>query len=84
MGGGLAEDLDTINQLAEEYNVTIPSISNIGGTIIFSSRAENFQVFREFVSALEESGRFLSPITPPEGYPWIDSGTIKLQSNPDA
>ncbi len=82
MGGGLIEDLDTINALAEELSVKVSSIVHSGTLISFSIQADDFNAFRDFVAALEASGRFLSPITPPEGYPYVKSGAITLNTMP--
>ncbi len=79
MGGGFVEDLETIKTLADELNVQIPSINHSGDKITFNCQADSNQLFVQFKTALEESGRFRTPITPPERYPFITSGSITLQ-----
>jgi len=79
MGGGFVEDLEVIRNLAEELGVSVGSISQGGGKITFSCHADSYILFREYKTALEESGRFFTPITPPEGYPYIKSGSITLE-----
>jgi type IV pilus assembly protein PilM len=83
LGGGFREDYETITGIAKELKVNIPSINHLGSIIKFSCLTDNYQVFRQFITALEASGRFLSPIIPPEGYPYIKSGEITLEVNPD-
>jgi type IV pilus assembly protein PilM len=83
LGGGFWEDYEIITGLADELEVIIPSINHLGSIIKFSCLTDNYQVFRDFLAALEKTGRFLSPIIPPEGYPYIKSGEITLEVNPD-
>ena len=82
MGGGFVEDLNTINNLAEGLSVEVSSIVHSGASISFFSQTDDFNTFREYVSALEASGRFMNPITPPEGYPYVTGGTITLNTRP--
>ena len=82
IGGGFIDDLEVINSRAEELNVAVPAITHEGGSISFSCQADSYLTFREFKTALEESGRFSTPITPPEGYPYVKGGTIHLETKP--
>jgi len=82
MGGGFAENLKVINSQAEELGVEVQSITHEGSRITVACQADSYITFREYKTALEESGRFLTPITPPEGYPYITGGTIKLEPKP--
>ena len=82
MGGGFTEDLKVINSLAEELGIEVGSITHAGSSITFTGQADSYTAFREFVTALEESGRFSTPVTPPEGYPYVKDGTIKLEPKP--
>ncbi len=81
MGKSFMEDYETIRNLTQKYSAKVGSISHQGNSISFTCETENYQIFRQFMTALEESGRFLTPITPPEGYPYIKSGIIKLRPN---
>lgn len=78
-GGGLVEDIQTIEKIAGELGVTIDQINHLGVIITFNCQTNDYQVFRQFKTALEQSGRFLTPITPPEGYPYVKGGIIKLE-----
>ena len=78
MGGGFVEDLATIRQLTKELDVRVQAISHTGSEIKFNCEAPDYLVFREFINALEKNGRFATPIIPPEGYPYIKGGNIKL------
>jgi len=73
------DDIDVIRGEAERLKVEVGSITHEGNSITFSCRADNYLIFREYLSALEESGRFTSPIPPPEGYPYTTGGNIILQ-----
>lgn len=82
MGGGFIDDLDVINSLAEKLGVEVQSITHDGSKITFSCQADSYLTFRKYVVALEESGRFTTPVIPPEGYPYTTSGPIKLEPKP--
>lgn len=77
-GGGLVDDLTAIRNLAVQLGVEIGSINHSGKSITFDCQASDYQAFRDFVRALEENGRFTTPVIPPEGYPYIKEGTITL------
>ncbi|MBI2979347.1 MAG: pilus assembly protein PilM [Chloroflexi bacterium] len=79
MGGGFADDLEVIYRRAEELKIKVGSITHTGATITVTCQADSYIAFRDYLAALEESGRFSSPIPPPEGYPYVKSGTIKLE-----
>jgi len=72
MGGGLTDDLAVIRNEAERFNVQIQSITHEGNSIQVICDADSYTVFREFLTALEESGRFLSPIPEPDPCPAIE------------
>ncbi len=82
MGGGFTEDLGVITSLAEELGIEVGPITHEGSSITFTCQADSYTTFREYKVTLEESGRFLTPVTPPEGYPYITSGPIKLEPKP--
>ena len=83
MGGdGFTEDVRVINSKAEELGIAVGSISHGGSRITVACQADNYTAFREYKTALEESGRFLTPIVPPEGYPYVKGGTIDLEPKP--
>jgi len=82
MGGGLIEDLQVITSLAEEFGIEVGSIRHTGSQITFHSQADSRIVFIEFVTALEKSGRFSTPVIPPTGYPWVIGGSITIQPKP--
>ncbi|MFC1988837.1 pilus assembly protein PilM [Chloroflexota bacterium] len=80
-GGGFIEDLETIRSLAGELNIEMTSISHEGSSISFTCQAPDYLVFRDFLDALEESGRFSSVTRPSEVFPYVKGGdiTIKLE-----
>ncbi|MFH1926201.1 MAG: pilus assembly protein PilM [Chloroflexota bacterium] len=73
------EDIKVIINEAEKVGAKVSSISHGGGEINISCQAENYLSFRAYLTALEESGRFSTPIPPPEGYPYTRGGPIKLE-----
>ncbi len=82
MGGGFTEDLRVINSLAEELGVEVRSITHEGNSITVNCAADSYITFRQYRTALEESGRFSTPIPPPEGYPYTQSGVLKIEPKP--
>ncbi len=84
MGGGLTDDLTVIKNEAERFNVQLKSITHGGNSISVICLAESYTSFREYLTALEESGRFLSPIPEPERFPYLEGGRVTLTPNPSA
>ncbi len=78
--GSINEDIRVIVEEAEKLGVTVSSITHGRSEIGISCAAEDYMSFRAYLTALEESGRFTTPIPPPEGYPYTSSGAIKLQT----
>ena len=79
MGGGFIEDLAVIKNEADKLGVQVPSITHAGESITITCQADSYITFRKYLTALEESGRFSTPIPPPEGYPYTKEGTIKVE-----
>ena len=75
-------DLKVILEAAGDLGVTISSVVDNIDSISVNCQAESYTAFRDFKTALEDSGRFSSPVTPPEGYPYIKGGIIKLTPLP--
>ncbi|HEY51660.1 MAG TPA: pilus assembly protein PilM [Dehalococcoidia bacterium] len=75
-----SEDVSVIIEEAERADVVVNSIAHDEVQIAINCRAEDYLSFRAYLAALEESGRFASPIPPPEGYPYTTSGTITLKT----
>lgn len=81
MGGGLTEDLGVINSEAERLGVQVESVSHQGNSITLTCEAGDYITFRNYITALEESGRF-STVTPPsERFSYITGGTLMLETN---
>ena len=79
MGGGITEDLEVIRSQAAELGVEVQSITHAVTSITFTCQADSYTTFRDYLTALEESGRFTTPIPPPEGFPYVKGGVIKLE-----
>ncbi len=82
MGGGFTEDLGVIKGEAEKLGVQVKSITHTGNSITIVCQADSYLIFRDYLTALEESGRFSTPIPPPEGYPYTKEGTIEAEPVP--
>lgn len=82
MGSGFAEDVSVINTEAGRLAVEVKSIDHEGGQIKVTCEADSYTAFRDYVTALEESGRFATPIPPPERFPYTTGGTIVVEPNP--
>ena len=70
-GVSFTEDVELIRNEAERLGVQVGSIAHGGGSIDISCHADegDYITFRAYKTALEESGRFSTPVVPPEGYP---------------
>ncbi|MFC2047075.1 hypothetical protein ACFLTK_02210 [Chloroflexota bacterium] len=79
LGGNFTEDLEIINHEASLANVQVDLITHTGNSITVACVADSHLTFREYLTALEESGRFTNPVPPPEGYPFTTSGIIELE-----
>ena len=81
MGGGFTEDLRVINSEADRLGVQVSSVAHDGKSIKVDCQTEpeNYIVFREYVTALEESGRFSSVTPPSEKFSYITGGPITLE-----
>ncbi|MDP2731260.1 MAG: hypothetical protein Q8O55_12400 [Dehalococcoidales bacterium] len=80
MGGSFTEDLNVINSQADRLGIKIQSITHGDSTVTVTCQADSYTSFRDYLTALGESGRFTPPIPPPEGYPYIKGGIIKLET----
>lgn len=78
--GSFSEDIRVIMKEAERFTVEVSTFSHGGSEITISCAAQDYQSFRAYLLALEESGRFATPIPPPEGYPYTTGGSIKLKT----
>jgi len=81
MGGGFTEDLRVINSEAGELGVQVESIAHDGKNIKVDCQTEpeSYIVFREYVTALRESGRFATVTPPSEKFSYVTGGPIELE-----
>ena len=82
MGGGFTEDLRVIKSEAASLGVQVESIAHQGKSITITCEAGNYTTFRNYVTALEESGRFATVTPPSEKFSYITGGTIELEPKP--
>jgi hypothetical protein len=80
--GDVTGDINFITSKADELGIEILSVTHDIDSIAISCQADDYMVFREYKVALEDSGRFTTPVVPPEGYPYIKGGTIKVTPKP--
>ena len=80
MGGGFTEDLRVINSEAERLGVQVDSIAHQGQSITITCEADDYITFRDYVTALKESGRFATVTPPSEQFPYNTGGPIILES----
>ncbi len=82
MGGGFTEDLRVINSEAGRLGVQVDSIAHQGQSITINCQTEpeSYIVFRDYVTALEESGRFATVTPPSEQFSYVTGGKITLES----
>lgn len=77
-GGSFKEDMMVIVGEAEKLEIQVSSLSHGKNEININCSAEDYLSFRAYLAALEESGRFTTPIPPPEGYPYTAGGSITV------
>ena len=78
-GVNFTDDVKVVISEAEKLGIHVASITHEGGSISVACDAEDYVTFRAFLDTLEGSGRFTTPIPPPEGYPYTTGGTIKIE-----
>ncbi|MFC2071421.1 type IV pilus biogenesis protein PilM [Chloroflexota bacterium] len=82
MGGGFAEDVRVIINLAEELGIKVQSITHSGSSVTVICQANSSKIFRSYVTALRENARFSTVAEPPFQYVDVRSGTLNLKPNP--
>ena len=76
-----AGDIEFIIDEAERMSVQVQSLTHEGESITITCEASDYTIFRDYVTALRESGRFSTITPPPENYSYITGGTIELEPN---
>ncbi|MFC1916459.1 hypothetical protein ACFLW4_07250 [Chloroflexota bacterium] len=74
------ENMAVIMGEAGKLGIMVEGIERVDNSVMVSCHADDYLTFRKYLAALEESGRFATPIPPPEGYPYTSGGTITLES----
>jgi len=84
MGGGFTEDLRVIKTEADRLGVQVESIAHGGESITMTCQTEpeSHIVFRDYITALRESGRFATVTPPLEQFAYVTGGPIKLETKP--
>ncbi|MBN1643520.1 MAG: hypothetical protein JW856_01680 [Dehalococcoidales bacterium] len=89
MAGYFTADLEAIYNTAEALGITVLSINHEGqvssttqeaNDISVNCSASDYLAFREFATALLETGRFTKVTLPEESYPFTTSGIIKVET----
>ncbi|MFC1931898.1 hypothetical protein ACFLXJ_06870 [Chloroflexota bacterium] len=73
------KDIETIMGRAEMLGIKVQLIVHEGSSVTISCQADSYTTFRDYLTALEESGRFSTHIPLPEGPPYVTGGSIKLE-----
>jgi len=73
------KDIETIMGRAERLGIKVQSIVHAGSSITIACQADSYTTFRDYLTALEESGRFSTHIPLPEGPLYVKGGSIKLE-----
>ena len=73
------KDIKFIMGEAEKIGIQVQSVVHGGDIITVTCSADHYPAFGDYLTALEESGLFSTPIPPPEGYPYTKTGTIELE-----
>lgn len=81
-----AGDVAVIFREGEKLGISVEDVAHEGDKISVAVKAKegDYVTFRKYIKALEDSGRFASPIPPPEGFPYTWQGTITLKPKPPA
>ncbi|MBA7681381.1 hypothetical protein ES703_89719 [subsurface metagenome] len=73
------KDIESIMGRAEGLGIHVEAVAHEGEIMTITCQAGEYTIFRNYVTALEESGRF-SMVTPPsEKFSYITGGTIELE-----
>jgi len=75
------KDIESIMDEAERMGIQVHSVVHEGESITLTCEAGGYITFREYVTALEESGRFATVTPPAEKFSYITGGTIQLEPN---
>jgi hypothetical protein len=79
MGGSFTEDLMVIRSQAEMLGIEVQLIAHAGDSITLTCQADSYNSFKDYLTNLEESGRFTTPIPYPERFPFVKGGSITLK-----
>ncbi|MDD5039177.1 MAG: hypothetical protein PHN78_07690 [Dehalococcoidales bacterium] len=74
------KDIETIMGIAEMLSIKVNSITHAGSSITINCQADDYTTFIDYLTALEKSGRFSTPIPrPPDGPPYVTGGSIAVE-----
>ena len=73
------KDIESIIDEAERMGIQVHSVVHEGESITMTCEAGSYITFRDYVTALEKSGRFATVTPPAEKFSYITGGTIKLK-----
>ncbi|GAH95241.1 unnamed protein product, partial [marine sediment metagenome] len=73
------KDIESIMGRVEGFGIHVEAVAHEGEIMTITCQADDYTTFRDYLIALEESGRF-SMVTPPsESFSYITGGTIELE-----
>jgi len=73
------KDIEPVMSEAEKIGIHVRNIFHEGNILTIDCQADSYNAFRDYLIALEESGRFSTPIPLPEGFPYAKGGSITLE-----
>lgn len=76
--GNFTEEIKFIYTEADRMGIQIQSTIHDGKSINITYQADNYISFRNYLTSLQNSGRFSQIAHPLEQYPYIKGGTIKI------
>ena len=80
LDGHFTEDVGAIYDIADDVGVQVDSVRHDGQSIVLGCTADTYTLFREYSDVLRDTGRFSLIEVPPERFPFVAEGTIKLES----
>ncbi len=73
------KDIESIMDRAEGLGIHVEAVAHEGEIMTITCQADDYTTFRDYLIALEESGRFSMVAPPSESFSYITGGTIELE-----
>ena len=73
------KDIESIMGRAEGLGIHVEAVAHEGEIMTITCQADDYTTFRDYLIALEESGRFSMVAPPSESFSYITGGAIELE-----